>query len=67
LTVLPFALGMTELPLTALLACPVLGALLLGLLGHYRIGAELNVAVSAATTACAPPSWRTTSCSSSTR
>ena len=47
------ALGTNELPLTLLLACPLFGAVLLGLLGHYRIGAEINVLISAATTACA--------------
>jgi len=46
-------LGPNELPLTLLLACPVFGAVLLGLLGQYRIGAEINVLVSAATTGCA--------------
>ena len=50
---LPLTLGASELPLTLLLACPILGAALLALLGHTRIGAEVNVLVSAATTACA--------------
>jgi len=37
----------------ALVMQALFGAVLLGLLGHYRIGAEINVLISAATTACA--------------
>ncbi len=53
LTLPPFLTGLTEAPLTLLLASPVFGALLLALLGHLRIGAWINIAVCALTTACA--------------
>jgi hydrogenase-4 component F len=39
--------------LALLLACPVAGAVLLGLFGHRRWAGELNAAVCATTTACA--------------
>ena len=41
------------LALVMLLACPILGAVLLGLFGHRRWAAELNSAVCGATTCCA--------------
>jgi len=47
------ARGLTMLPLTLLLCLPILGAALLGAIGHRDIGAEINVVVCAATTVCA--------------